>query len=133
MVLKMITKRDLEKMFSPLPDDIRKKYLDRVSAIMETEKEDRSIFLDILRIIFHDFIKPIDMMKALSMFVSLREELNIKSIALGSPETSLTDKEELGLYAEIRMHFKMILHELGFEDEFKDFLEINFDYLKGER
>ena len=99
---------------------------------METEKEDRNVFLYILRMLFHDFIKPIDMMNALSMFVSLREELNIKSIALGSPETSLTNEDELKLYTKTRIHFFEILDELEFKDDFKNFFEINFDFLKGE-
>lgn len=130
----MITKSDLEKMFSSLPDRTRKRYLDRILRIMETEKEDRNVFLYILRMLFHDFVKPIDMMSALSAFVSLREELGIKSMVLGSPETSLTNKEELiNSYAMIRMQFFKILDELGFKDEFKDFWETNFDFLKGER
>ena len=128
----MITQSDLEKILSPLPDAIRKSYLDRVLAKMETEKEDRNVILYILRMLFHDFIKPIDMMNALSMFVSSTEELGIKSIALGLPETSLANEEELRSYVITRIHFCKILDELEFKDEFKDFLEINFDFLKGE-
>jgi hypothetical protein len=128
----MIVRSDLEKLFSPLPDRIRKRYLDRILTLMETEKEDRNIFLYILRMLFHDFIKPIDMMNALSKFVSLRDELGIRGIALGSPEISLTNTEKLMSYAKIRRDFLKILDELGLKNEFEDFLEINFDFLKGE-
>lgn len=128
----MITKSDLEKMFGSLPDAIRRSYLDRVSAFIETEKEDRNVILYVLRILFHDFIKPIDMINALSMFLSSTEELGIKGIALSSPEAPLASEEELKSFAMIRMHFSKILYELEIKDEFRDFLEINFDFLKGE-
>lgn len=129
----MVTKSDLQIMFSPLPDAIRKRYMDRVFTQMEPEKKDREIFLYIFRMLFHDFIKPIDMMNALSRFASLRDEIGIKGIALDSPEVSLTDKEKLVSYAKARRDFLEILDELGLKKEFRDFLEISFDFLKGEK
>ena len=128
----MVTKNDLQIMFSPLPDAIRKRYLDLVLTQMEPEKKDREIFLYIFRILFHDFIKPLDMMNALSGFASIRDELGIKGIALDWPEVFLTDKEKLMSYAKARRDFFEILDELGLKKEFKDFLEISFDFLKGE-
>lgn len=129
----MVTKQDLQKMFSPLPDVIGKRYLDKVLTQMETEKEDRDVFLYIIRIIFNDFIKPMDMVTALSKFVSSEEHLGIKHIALGAPETLLTDWDKLMSYAEIRTHFFRVLDELGLKDEFSDLFEISFDFLKGEK
>jgi len=131
----MISKGDLERMLSPLPADIRKRYLDRVLSVMETEKEDRSVFRYILRTLFHDFVKPIDMMNALNVFVSFRGELGIEDIALDSPDVSLTNEGQLLLYAKLRSHFFEIVDKLGFGDEFKDFVEISLDFLKvkGER
>lgn len=129
----MVTKQDLQKMFDPLPEAIRKRYLDLVLTQMETAKEDRDIFLYIVRMLFHDFIKPMDMTTALSEFVSSEETLGIKHIAIGAPEISLTNGEKLMSYSEIRAHFFKILDELGLKDEFGDFLEISFDFLKGEK
>jgi hypothetical protein len=129
---KMITKTDLEKMLSPLPERTRKQYLDRVLTMIETEKEDKAVFLYIMRLLFHDFVKPIDMMNAISKFVSSRKELGIKSISLDSPETSLANEDELRTYTKIRGDFFRMLDELGLKDEFKDFLEVNLDFLKGE-
>lgn len=127
----MITKSELEKMFSPLPARTRKRCLDRVLARMEIEKEDKAILLYTLRMLFHDFIKPIDMADAISKFVSPREKLGIKSIAIDSLELSLTQKK-LESYGRIRRHFFKLLDELKFKDEFEDFLETNYNFFKGE-
>jgi len=129
---KMITKTDIEKMLSPLPERTRKQYLDRVLTMIETEKEDKAVFLYIMRMFFNDFVKPIDMMNAVSKFVSSREELGIKSISLDSPETPLANEEELRTYTKIREDFFRMLDELGLKDEFKDFSEVNLDFSKGE-
>lgn len=129
----MVTKQDLQKMFNPLPETIKKRYLDRVLTQMETAKEERDIFLYIVRMLYHDFVKPVDMMTALSKFVSSEENLGTKHIALGTPEILLTDKDKLISWLKIRTHFFKVLDELGLKDEFRDLSEISFDFLKGEK
>ncbi len=73
------------------------------------------------------------MTTALSKFVSSEDGLGIKYIAIGTPKIFLTNRDKLISYSQIRTHFFKTLGELGLKNEFRDFLEISFDFLKGEK
>lgn len=127
----MFDKTDVGKMFAPLPEGLRKRYIARVQAAMETEKDEKAVALYVARMLFHDFVKPIDMMNAISKFASYRKEL-AKGVFLESPEISLTKQTDQNLYSQIRADFFQMIDKLGFTNDFKTFWEIDFNFLRGE-